>query len=287
MIALALEISKVTSHFDVYRAVRVVALKAELRDLDAGGPGTREWTLTQTGPYEKGSHPFRRYFLLAYNLLRAELQLWGSTLPSNEESLQAFVSVCEEIVTELRKAVAPLLLERKPVTGNSSNQNAVIRQVPRIRLRSSVRGTRCNLAFVCRLFCFWCDWIFWTFLPATSKSSGQLMELFVHRVFAANEANKLLCRSDLCRPDVRHESGASTSLMMMRDAVVQAALHSMDFLLSVRRDGRRAGDQSSVALFSYVITRRRRWMTGMWWARRRAVVEVVAQKSLPPVTCTR
>lgn len=39
--------------------------------------------------------------------------------------------------------------------------------------------------------------------------------------------------SDLCRPDVRHESGASLSLMKMRDAVVQSAVHSMDYLLSV------------------------------------------------------
>lgn len=135
MILRVAEISKVTSHFGVYRSVRVAALKAELRDLEAGAPGAREWTLAQSGPYERGSHPFRQYFLLAYNLLRAELQLWGSTLPSNEESLQAFVSVCEELVAELHKAVAPLLLEGKPTAGNN-NQNAVIRQVLCVRFSS-------------------------------------------------------------------------------------------------------------------------------------------------------
>jgi hypothetical protein len=108
-------------------------LRSELKELENGY--AKEWTvsLLQNGPYERGSHPFRMYFMFAYNLLRSELQLWGSTLPSNEESLQVFVAICEGLILELHNVVSPLLLDDK--TANSGNQNPVVRQVSFVECR--------------------------------------------------------------------------------------------------------------------------------------------------------
>lgn len=111
----------------MYQSIRTTRLKSELRDLE--NLHAKDWAaaLLDSGPYEKGSHPFREYFNLNYNLLRSELQLWGSTLPSNEESLQIFVSVCEALIAELERVVAPVLIDDRAVSQH--NQNHVVKQV--------------------------------------------------------------------------------------------------------------------------------------------------------------
>jgi len=62
---------------------------------------------------------------LAYWLLRSELQLWGSTLPSNEESLHVFVAICEALIAELQRVLSPILSEEKI----SKNNNPAVRKV--------------------------------------------------------------------------------------------------------------------------------------------------------------
>jgi hypothetical protein len=125
----SLDTGKLSTHFKVYQSIRVAKLRSELKELENGY--AKEWTvsLLQNGPYERGSHPFRLYFLFAYNLLRSELQLWGSTLPSNEESLHVFVSICEGLISELYSAVSPLLVDDKGSASSSNSQNPVVRQV--------------------------------------------------------------------------------------------------------------------------------------------------------------
>lgn len=142
---------KLSTHFKVYQTIRVAKLRSELKELENGY--AKEWTvsLLQNGPYERGSHPFRLYFLFAYNLLRSELQLWGSTLPSNEESLQVFVAICEGLISELHSAVSPLLVDDKAVS--SSSQNPVVRQVNHCQIIFIL-----HLTTLYRASCFWCDW---------------------------------------------------------------------------------------------------------------------------------
>lgn len=97
--------------------MRIAKLRAELKQQESAHAA--QWAAAQQdGPYEKGSHPFKEYFLLAYYLMRSELQLWGSTLPSNEESLQVFVNICEALIGELSRVLAPILADEKSKTGN-------------------------------------------------------------------------------------------------------------------------------------------------------------------------
>lgn len=110
----------------MFQTVRIAKLKAELKQQELAF--NAQWTAAQQdGPYEKGTHPFKEYFLLAYWLLRSELQLWGSTLPSNEESLQVFVNICEALISELNRVLAPILVDEKP----KQNVNPVVRKVTR------------------------------------------------------------------------------------------------------------------------------------------------------------
>lgn len=120
------ETNRLNAHFKVFQSVRIVKLKAELKLQEQAF--NAQWTAAQQdGPYEKGTHPFKEYFLLAYWLLRSELQLWGSTLPSNEESLQVFVNICEALISELNRVLAPILVDDKP--NSKQNVNPVVRKV--------------------------------------------------------------------------------------------------------------------------------------------------------------
>ena len=112
----------------MYQTVRIAKLKAELKLQET--TYAAQWaSAQQDGPYEKGSHPFKDFFLLAYWLLRSELQLWGSTLPSNEESLQVFVNICEALIAELNRVLSPLLVEEKSRMG----ANPVVRKVTNVK----------------------------------------------------------------------------------------------------------------------------------------------------------
>lgn len=109
----------------MYERVRSAKLKAELKELET--THSKEWSASLLdSPYEKGSHPFRGYFHLVYWLLRSELQLWGSTLPSTQESLQIFVSICEAVVNDLQTVLKALLSDdSKSSSSSSKSMNAV------------------------------------------------------------------------------------------------------------------------------------------------------------------
>jgi hypothetical protein len=125
------EANRNTAHFKVYQTVRIAKLKVELKQHEANH--ATQWAAAQQdGPYEKGSHPFKEYFLLVYWLLRSELQLWGSTLPSNEESLQVFVNICESLIGEVNRVLHPILSEDK-----TAKTNPVVKKVSMSRVLSS------------------------------------------------------------------------------------------------------------------------------------------------------
>jgi hypothetical protein len=108
----------------VYQSARISKLKAELKQQET--KDAAQWLAAQQdGPYEKDSHPFKAYFTLAYWLLRSELQLWGSTLPSREDSLSVFVNICDAVVAELNRVLAPILSDQKLSPGT----NPVVRKV--------------------------------------------------------------------------------------------------------------------------------------------------------------
>lgn len=128
-----LEAYKHTTHFKIYQTVRSTKIKGELKELETANSSA--WTyLLQDGPYEKGKHPFKEYFTLSLYLLQSELQLWGSTLPNNEESLAVFTSICESVITEIQRVLAPIIYED---VGKNKN-NLVIRQSKLILIRLDI-----------------------------------------------------------------------------------------------------------------------------------------------------
>jgi hypothetical protein len=61
-----------------------------------GGGGQNQWlSIFSEDPYQKGLYPFQDYYLLSFWLVRSEYQLWGNTLPTNQDSLSAFINICE------------------------------------------------------------------------------------------------------------------------------------------------------------------------------------------------
>jgi hypothetical protein len=169
-----------TAHFKVYQNVRIAKVRAELKQQES--THAAQWAAAQQdGPYEKGSHPFKEYFLLAYYLMRSELQLWGSTLPSNEESLQVFVNICEALIGELSRVLAPILADEKSKTGNP-----VVRKVCASHLFHGVDATgSCNDmmhdVYLCRASWCWFGWTCWRPSTTDTRSSGACGCVYCHR----------------------------------------------------------------------------------------------------------
>jgi len=168
--------------FDVYQSVRISKLKSELKEHEASK--SKEWhAAARDGPYEKGSHPFRDYFQLAYWLLRSELNLWGSTLPSTSESLKVFVAICDAVIGELDRVLMPLLSD----DFSRAYSNPVVKRSKMLLVRLDVLETLTDLYEEFR---------------------------------------------DLCKPDARNESSASTGLSRMRQDVVNASASLVESLSS-------------------------------------------------------
>lgn len=126
------ELSKSTEYFKIYQKHRVATIKSELKRFE--NDHINEWNALQSNdPYSKGSHPFAAYFNLSYWLLQGEFQMWGSTLPSTEDSLQCFTSICESFVSDLQRILAPFIAENQTNRGTASNP--VIRQSKMLLMR--------------------------------------------------------------------------------------------------------------------------------------------------------
>eukprot|EP00981_Chlorochromonas_danica_P016194 scaffold16024_cov258-Ochromonas_danica.AAC.4 len=127
------ELSKSTEYFKMYQKHRVATIKAELKRFE--NDHINEWNAQQSNdPYSKGSHPFAAYFNLSYWLLQGEFQMWGSTLPSTEDSLQCFTAICESFVSDLQRILAPFIAENQANRGGTTS-NPVIRQSKMLLMR--------------------------------------------------------------------------------------------------------------------------------------------------------
>jgi hypothetical protein len=102
------------SHYSVYKSLRLASVKAELRAFEAAHEA--EWTAVlneTTMPYATGNHPFAKYYELAFSIMRGEVQLWGTALPSTPDSVAVLMSICEAIMNEISKVLAPYLSVKK------------------------------------------------------------------------------------------------------------------------------------------------------------------------------
>lgn len=121
-----LESSKHTKHYKIYQSSRIQKLKSELKELEASN--ANQWHSIYTeDPYQRGTYPFHDFYFLSYWLIRSEYQLWGSTLPTNEESLAAYIAICEAALSEIVRVLTPLLTDE--AMKGKQGVNSVIRQV--------------------------------------------------------------------------------------------------------------------------------------------------------------
>lgn len=101
-------------------------MASDLKDLELSC--SAQWNNIFTDePYQKGSHPFKDYFILSYWFVRSEYQLWGSTLPTNEDSMNAFIEICNSVLTDIKRVLKPSLSDESLKAKLDSNP--VIRQV--------------------------------------------------------------------------------------------------------------------------------------------------------------
>lgn len=124
--SVAVESSKHTKHYKIYQTSRIQKLKSELKELEASN--ANQWHSIYTeDPYQRGNYPFHDFYFLSYWLIRSEYQLWGSTLPTNEESLAAYIAICEAALSEIVRVLTPLLTDE--AMKGKQGVNSVIRQV--------------------------------------------------------------------------------------------------------------------------------------------------------------
>ena len=119
------ESNKHFAHLETYKRVRVAQVKAELKahedfHIDIWN------TLQNDVPYKKSSHPFRDYFAFAFEMLRGELQMWGTLLASTTESALVFIAIADAVVFEFQRLLGPLLLENND---KAASPNQILRNV--------------------------------------------------------------------------------------------------------------------------------------------------------------
>jgi hypothetical protein len=102
------------NHLNVYKSLRVAQAKADLKAHELLQAIGWEGVLSdKAAMYAAGRHPFANYYSLAFSILRGELQLWGTALPSSDDSIAVFLAVCEAVLNEMSRVLNPYLTEKK------------------------------------------------------------------------------------------------------------------------------------------------------------------------------
>lgn len=105
------------NHLNVYKSLRIAQVKADLKAFENSQQLLWEAVLADTTiPYAAGNHPFEKYYFLAFSILRGELQLWGTALPSSDETIAVFLAVAETVLIELSKTLHPYTSTNKLAT---------------------------------------------------------------------------------------------------------------------------------------------------------------------------
>jgi hypothetical protein len=106
------ETNRITSHYTAYEKNRIALVNEELtgnRNAHAD-----DWaTIRSDVPYQLGNNPFNSLYNMALEMIRGELQLWGSSFPSSVESLKVLANVANAVVTQLVEAIDPLLKSKQ------------------------------------------------------------------------------------------------------------------------------------------------------------------------------
>lgn len=89
------------SYLKVYASLRTKSVLAVLKSVEQSASISAPYL---DGPYERGSHVFRRYVVIAAELLKAEVAMAHSILPqSSEEAVEAILKITGTVLEELTR----------------------------------------------------------------------------------------------------------------------------------------------------------------------------------------
>lgn len=102
------------SHLNVYKSLRIARAKADLKAHELSQQvGWETAIVDKSAPYATGKHPFASYYALAFSILRGELQLWGTALPSSDDSIAVFLAICEAVIQDMSRVLSPYIIVKK------------------------------------------------------------------------------------------------------------------------------------------------------------------------------
>lgn len=102
------------NHLNVYKSLRIAQVKADLKAFEMSQQiGWDGVLIDKSAPYAAGQHPFAKYYSLAFSILRGELQMWGTALPSSDEAIAVFLSICENVLLEMSRVLSPYTTVKK------------------------------------------------------------------------------------------------------------------------------------------------------------------------------
>lgn len=125
-----------TGHYKIYQQVRIAKVKASLKELETSN--INAWnSLHSEDPFQRTAQPFRDFYNFAFLSLKGEYQLWSAVLSrTGEESLQAFTSICDSVVGEVNRVLAPFLVDETARVRQGINP--VIRQSKLLLIRLDI-----------------------------------------------------------------------------------------------------------------------------------------------------
>jgi len=129
-----LELNQHRTHLETYQRLRIIQIKSDLNKFESNH--SEEWANAHKDvPYQKGSHPFKDYCNYSFEVLRGELQLWGSLLPSNSETIQVYVNICEATLITIRQVISDFLIDKK---SKEVNKNTALKQINKFLIQLDI-----------------------------------------------------------------------------------------------------------------------------------------------------
>ncbi len=128
-----LETNEFTMHYQIYETLRVESCISAIKELF--NAHSNDWVrLSQDVPYIAGNHPLQMILELTIELIQGELGLWNMLLPSTDEAMLLYTTLCDALLTEVQTMIAPIFL----IEYDYTSPNLVLRQSNSFLIRMDI-----------------------------------------------------------------------------------------------------------------------------------------------------
>lgn len=104
-----LETNEITIHYQIYESLRVEFCISAIKELY--NTHSNDWVaLSQDVPYTAGNHPLQIILELTIELIQGELGLCNLLLPSTDEAILLYTTICDALLSEVQTMIAPIFL---------------------------------------------------------------------------------------------------------------------------------------------------------------------------------